>query len=92
MGPQPRHAIRLTFAAVTLPSTPADDLETFLKRQDPSTLVGILIELANDREVVQARLARLQLADRPDKLAASFRKTLTACAPFVEVLHIPRDG
>jgi len=27
---------------------------------------------------VQARLTRLQLADRPDKLAAKFRKTLTA--------------
>lgn len=37
---------------------PADDLETFLKRQDPSTLVGVLIELSNDHQVVQARLAR----------------------------------
>jgi hypothetical protein len=61
-----------------MPPKPADDLETFLKRQDPSTLVGVLVELANDHEVVQARLARLQLADRPDKLAAGFRKTLTA--------------
>ncbi len=40
--------------------------------------MGVLIELANDHEVVQARLARLQLADRPDKLVAGFRKTLTA--------------
>ena len=61
-----------------MPPKPADDLETFLKRQDPSTLVGVLIELAHDHEVVQARLARMQLADRPDKLAMGFRKTLTA--------------
>jgi hypothetical protein len=61
-----------------MPSEPTDDLEIFLKRQDPSTLVGVLIELANDHEAVKARLARLQLADRPDKLAAGFRKTLTA--------------
>jgi hypothetical protein len=61
-----------------MPPKPADDLETFLKRQNPSTLVGVLIELANDHELVRARLARLQLADRPDKLAAGFRKTLSA--------------
>ena len=61
-----------------MPPKPADDLESFLKCQDPSTLVAVLIELANDHEAVQARLARLQLADRPDKLAAGFRKTLTA--------------
>jgi hypothetical protein len=78
LGPQPRRTIRLTFATLTMPPKPADDLETFLKRQDPSTLVGVLVELANDHKVVQARLARLQLADRPGKLEASFRKTLTA--------------
>ena len=61
-----------------MPPKPTDDLESFLKRQDPSMLVGVLIELANGHEAVQARLARLQLADRPDKLAAGFRKTLTA--------------
>ncbi len=61
-----------------MPSKPVDDLETFLNRQDPSTLVGVLLELANEHGFVQARLARLQLADRPDKLAAGFRKTLTA--------------
>jgi hypothetical protein len=61
-----------------MPPKPTDDLESFLKRQDPLTLVSVLIELANDHEAVQARLARLQLADRPDKLAAGFRKTLSA--------------
>ena len=60
-----------------MPINPPDDLESFLKRQDRSTLVDVLIEPANDHKAVQARLARLLLADRPDKLAASFRRTLT---------------
>lgn len=37
----------------------------------------MLLELAKDHEAVQARLARMQLADRPDKLAAGFKKTLS---------------
>ena len=56
--------------------TSPDDLQAFLNRQDASTLVGVLIELAGEHEAVLARLARLQLADRPDKLAEEFRKTL----------------
>ena len=55
---------------------PNEDLETFLRRQDAADLVAVLLELAKDHETVQARLARMQLADRPDKLAAGFRKTL----------------
>ena len=61
-----------------MPPKSTDDIETFLKHQDPATLADVLIELANEHEAVRARLARLQLADRPDKLAAGFRKTLTA--------------
>jgi hypothetical protein len=57
---------------------PTDDLESFLKCQDPSTLVGVLIELARDHEAVQERLTRLQLADRPVDLAAAFRQKLAA--------------
>ena len=57
---------------------PSDDLEAFLQRQEPATLVSVLFELAQDHEAVQARLARMQLVDRPDKLAAGFRKTLAA--------------
>jgi hypothetical protein len=53
-------------------------LEAFLRRQDAADLVAVLLELANDHEAVQARLARMQLADRPDKLAAGFKKTLNA--------------
>lgn len=56
---------------------PTEDLETFLRRQDVVDLVAVLLELAKDHEAVQARLERMQLADRPDKLAAGFRKTLS---------------
>lgn len=56
---------------------PHEDLQTFLRRQDAVDLVTVLLELAKDHETVQARLARMQLADRPDKLAAGFKKTLS---------------
>jgi hypothetical protein len=56
--------------------SPAEDPADFLARQPKETLVAVLLELAQDHEVVQARLARLQLADQPDKLAAGFKKTL----------------
>jgi len=38
----------------------------------------VLLELAQDHEAVRNRLARLRLADRPDKLASGFRRTLSA--------------
>ena len=41
-------------------------------------LAAVLLELAADHDAVQQRLARMQLADRPDKLAAAFKKTLAA--------------
>jgi len=55
-----------------------EDIATFLERQEPGVLVAVLLELAEQHKAVSDRLARLQLADRPDKLAAGFRKTLTA--------------
>jgi NAD(P)-dependent dehydrogenase (short-subunit alcohol dehydrogenase family) len=59
-----------------MPRTPPEDLQTFLQRQDAPTLVAVLLEPAEDHDAVKARLTRLQLTDRPDKLAAGFRKTL----------------
>lgn len=56
---------------------PNEDLETFLRRQDMGALVTVLLQLAKEHEAVQARLERMQLADRPDKLAAGFKKTLS---------------
>jgi tetratricopeptide (TPR) repeat protein len=56
--------------------TPAETLQTFIKRQDSPTLAAVLLELAESHDAVRERLTRLQLADRPDKLAVGFRKTL----------------
>jgi hypothetical protein len=55
-----------------------EDIATFLKRQRPAVLVDVLLELAAQFESVNERIERLQLADRPNKLAAGFRKTLLA--------------
>ena len=52
------------------------DLKSFLEAQDVSTLVAVLLELAEDHEAVRKRLARLQVAAKPAKLAAVFRRTL----------------
>lgn len=59
-----------------MPKSVIETLESFLQRQPVATLAAVLIELAEEHEAVQRRLARLQLADRPDKLAAAFKKTL----------------
>ncbi len=55
-----------------------EDLEAFLRRQDAADLIDLLLELAHEHDAVLARLARMQLADRPDKLAADFKKTLAS--------------
>src|SRR5262245_14054769 len=61
-----------------MPKASTESLEAFLQRQPSSALAAVLMELAADHEAVQQRLARMQLSDRPDKLAASFKKTLAA--------------
>lgn len=61
-----------------MPEAPTESLEAFLHRQEASTLCAVLLDLAEAHDAVKQRLARLQLADRPDKLATGFRKTLAA--------------
>lgn len=53
-----------------------EDLDTFIRRQSADTLAALLLELAQAHPEVQQRLERLQLANHPDRLAASFRKTI----------------
>ncbi len=60
-----------------MPKPSSEDLEAFLRRQDAADLTTVLLELANEHDAVRARLARMQLAGRPDKLAAGFKKTLS---------------
>ncbi|RVT51308.1 DUF6880 family protein [Rubrivivax albus] len=57
-------------------ATRKEDLSAFIRRQNADTLSGLLLELASEHPEVQQRLERLQLADKPDRLAATFRKTL----------------
>lgn len=61
-----------------MPKPPPETLTDFLTRQDKSTLVNLLVELADSDKTVLSRLQRMQLADKPDKLAAAFKKTLVA--------------
>lgn len=53
-------------------------MKDFLQRQDHQTLVNVLLELAAEHEAVLERLDRMLLSHRPEKLAASFKKTLSA--------------
>lgn len=62
--------------ARSAPKATAESLESFVRRQPADALASVLLELAADHEAVKARLTRLQLSDRPDKLAAAFRKSL----------------
>ena len=55
-----------------------EDIATFLKHQKSRVLVDVLLELASQYDAVNKRLTRLQLINHPEKLAAGFRKTLSA--------------
>lgn len=59
-----------------MPKSPANDLSTFLRRQTADALADVLLTLAESSEPARRRLERWQLADRPDKLAATFRTQL----------------
>lgn len=65
------HAVEPKRRALPQPvvKPPKQGLETFLRRQQAPDLVAVLLELANDHEAVQARLERMQLADRPSRSA-----------------------
>lgn len=74
-----------------------DELEVFLLAQDVPTLAGVLLELSHEHDAVRHRLERLRLADRPSRLAASFRKRLnawrrsTAFVPYAEAGAFGRE-
>lgn len=61
-----------------MPKVPPEDLASFVRRQPADELASVLLELADSMEPVRERLERMQLAGRPDKLAATFRKQLSA--------------
>ena len=53
-----------------------EQLSAFVQGQRSDVLAEVLLELAAEHPEVQQRLERLQLADQPAKLAATFRRTL----------------
>ncbi|MBC7701792.1 DUF6880 family protein [Aquabacterium sp.] len=61
-----------------MPKASIETLDAFLLKQETSTLCAVLLELAEANKEVKQRLTRLQLANRPDKLASGFKKTLAA--------------
>jgi len=54
------------------------EVEAFVRNLRPAQLADLLLELGADHEAVRKRLLRLMLADNPKRLAAGFRKTLSA--------------
>ena len=57
-------------------ATRKEDLGTYVRRQDANDLADVLLELAQGNSQVRQRLERMQLSDKPDRLAANFQKTL----------------
>lgn len=57
-------------------ATRKEDLDTYVRRQGAQDLAAVLLELAEANPQVRQRLARMQLSDKPDRLAATFQKTL----------------
>jgi hypothetical protein len=53
-----------------------DSLEPFLRGLDADVLVSVLLELAQDYDVVAQRLARFRYAEQPELVAAAFLETL----------------
>jgi hypothetical protein len=56
--------------------TRKEALDTYVRRQGAQDLAAVLLELAEANPQVRQRLERMQLFDKPDRLAASFQKTL----------------
>jgi hypothetical protein len=59
-------------------ATPKEDLDEHVRRQSAQDLAAVLLELAEVIPQVRQRLVRMQLSDKPDRLAATFQKTLNA--------------
>lgn len=57
-------------------ATRKEDLDTYVRRQAAEDLAAVLLELAEANPQVRQRLVRMQLSDKPDRLATTFQKTL----------------
>ena len=59
-----------------LMATRKEDLDTYVRRQSADDLAAVLLELAEAIPQVRQRLVRMQLSNKPDRLAATFQKSL----------------
>ena len=57
-------------------ATRKEDLGSYVRRQSAQDLVAVLLELAEANSKVRQPLVRMQLSDKPDRLAATFQKKL----------------
>ena len=57
-------------------ATRKEDLVAFVRRQSAEALAEVLLELADANPQVRQRLVRMQLSDKPYRLAATFQKAL----------------
>ena len=54
-------------------ATRKEDLNSCVRRQDAEDLAAVLLELAEAKPQVRQRLVRMQLFDKPGRLAATFQ-------------------
>ena len=72
----PAHAAAGTILPMATRKEDKEELDVFVRRQSPQALAAVLLELAEAITEVRQRLVRMQLSDKPDRLAAAFQKTL----------------
>ncbi|WP_157263941.1 DUF6880 family protein [Azohydromonas aeria] len=69
-----------------------DGLEAFLRDQDADVLASVLLELAQDYDVVARRLSRLRLANQPALVASQFREILARWRRDDKYLKFPESS
>lgn len=69
-----------------------DDLGAFLHSLKADTLASVLLELAQDYDVVAKRLARLRHADQPELVAAEFQRILERWRRDDKYLKFPESS
>ena len=67
---RPAHAAACTMLPM---ATRKEDLDTYVRRQVAEDLAAVLLELAEANPQVRQRLLRMQLSDKPRRLASIFQ-------------------
>lgn len=69
-----------------------DGLEAFLRDQDADILASVLLELAQDYDVVARRLSRLRSANQPELVASEFREIMERWRQDDKYLKYPESS